>query len=210
MIKNIIFDIGGVLLNYNPLKFLEDMYDDTDMVNRLYDCIFASKEWVRLDEGTMTIKEAVDIFASRFPGISEEIHMVMKNWQSMFVPIIGTVDILKKLKTSGFGLYYLSNFHDEASRYVTEKYDFWKEFDGGIFSFAENMVKPNPEIYHTLLERYSLNATDCIFIDDMPQNIKAAEAAGITGIVFENPCQLELELELKKLTEQHHPSTDCL
>jgi len=107
----------------------------------------------------------------------------MKNVTDMFIPL-DTVELLPKIKSADHTLYYLSNITFDVRDYLVAKYDFFNLFEGGVFSCDERIIKPNPEIYRLLLKKYNLNASDCIFFDDVEKNIEAAEKEGIKSILF--------------------------
>lgn len=192
--KNIIFDIGNVLLSFQPEQFLKQYYDE-QTIGDLFTIIFCSDEWLELDLGNLTINEAIDIFSKRNPHYKEEIRFVLKNWTKMMTPIQQNVDIAYKLKEKGYSLYILSNFHDEAIKEMYNKYPFFTIFDGGVISAYEHMIKPNPKFYQILLDRYHLNPHECLFIDDMLANITIASIFGITGIHLNYNKNLKEELQ---------------
>ena len=198
MYKNIIFDIGNVLLNFNPMKYLKDKGLE-DRSEHIYKEIFLSKEWLSLDRGTITQKDAVEIYVSRNKDYENDIRLVFDGWYNILTPIEGTVEILKSLKNNGYNLYYLSNFHHLAFEHILEEYDFFKLFDGGVVSYEEKLLKPEKEIYEVLIERYKLNTKESIFVDDTKVNIEAAEDLKIRGIVFESPNQFKESLKKLKL-----------
>ena len=186
MIKNIIFDIGNVLLEFKPLDYLKRTFNDDNIEKILYKEIFQSEEWLHLDRGTLTQDEAIEIISLRNPNHEIHIKKCMDNWIEILTPIESTVKILSQLKEKGYNLYLLSNFHSLAFETICSKYDFFKYFDGGIISYKENLLKPQAEIYTKLLETYNLNADECLFIDDTLVNIEAADRLGIKTIHF-NP-----------------------
>ena len=200
MYKNIIFDIGNVLLSFNPMKYLEEKGLE-ERAEHIYKEIFLSKEWLSLDRGTVTEKEAIEIYISRNKDYEDDIRLVFDGWYSILTPIEETVEILKLLKVNGYNLYYLSNFHHLAFEHILEKYDFFKLFDGGVVSYKENLLKPEKEIYEVLMERYDLNPKESIFVDDTKVNIEMAENLNIKGIVFEDSskfkeCLIQLKINL--------------
>lgn len=192
--KNIIFDIGNVLLSFQPERFLKQYYDEKT-IGDLLTIIFCSDEWLELDLGNLTIDETINIFSKRNPQYKDEIHFVLKNWTKMMTPIQENVDIAYKLKEKGYSLYILSNFHDEAIKEMYNKYPFFTIFDGGVISAYEHMIKPNPKFYQILLDRYHLDPQDCLFIDDMLANITIASIFGITGIHLNYNKNLKEELQ---------------
>lgn len=186
MIKNIIFDIGNVLLEFKPLDYLKRTFNDATIEKLLYKEIFQSEEWLHLDRGTLTQEEAVTIISLRNPDLEIHIKKCMDNWIEILTPIEGTVKILNELKEKGYKLYLLSNFHSLAFEAIYSKYDFFKHFDGGIISYKENLLKPEAEIYTKLLDTYKLNAEECLFIDDTLVNVEAAAKIGIKTLHFES------------------------
>lgn len=195
MIKNIVFDIGNVLLTFKPRKYLETLGFSEEMQERIYMEIFESDEWVELDKGTLTEEMAIEKFCERAQDISDEIRLTMKYWKSMLEPIEETAEILKKLLEDGYRVYFLSNFHREAYSEVYEKYDFLQIGSGKVISYEINCIKPEEKIYKELLEKYDLIPEETIFIDDSLANIEMAEKLGIKGIWFLDPEGLRISLE---------------
>ena len=195
MVKNIIFDIGNVLLEFKPLDYLKRTFNDENLEKLLYKEIFQCEEWVHLDRGILTQDEVVKLISLRNPKYEVHIKKCMDNWIEILTPIEGTVKILSKLKENGYKLYLLSNFHSLAFETVYSKYDFFKYFDGGIISYKEKLLKPESEIYTKLLDTYNLNAEECLFIDDTLVNIEAANILGINTLHFESYETLKKSLD---------------
>ena len=191
--KNIIFDIGNVLLSFQPERFLKQYYDEKTMGD-LLTIIFCSDEWLELDLGNLTIDETINIFSKRNPHYKEEIYFILKHWTEMMTPIQENVDIAYKLKEKGYSLYILSNFHEEAIKEMYNKYPFFTIFDGGVISAYEHIMKPNPKFYQILLDRYHLNPHECLFIDDMLANVTIAHRLGISSIHLNYNKDLKEEL----------------
>jgi FMN phosphatase YigB (HAD superfamily) len=194
MIKNIIFDIGNVLLEFKPLDYLKRTFNDDDIEKLLYKEIFLGEEWLHLDRGILTQDEVINVISLKNPKNEVHIKKCMDNWIDILTPIEGTVKILSELKENGYKLYLLSNFHCLAFETVYSRYDFFKYFDGGIISYKENLLKPESEIYSKLLDTYNLNGEECLFIDDTLVNIEAASRLGINTIHFESCEMLEKRL----------------
>ncbi|EKY26208.1 HAD family phosphatase [Clostridium celatum] len=184
MYKNIIFDLGNVVLNYNPEEYLIKKINDKNKVEIALNNIFKSNEWKMLDRGIITEEEAKRVIKNRVIDNSEIIDLAFENWYDMLRPIEETIELINKLKKNGYKIYYLSNFHSKAFEEVTNKNKVFEEFYGGIVSFKEKLLKPEKEIYMKLLEEYNLNPEECIFIDDMLINIEGAKAVNIKGIQF--------------------------
>ena len=181
---NFIFDIGNVLVDYSPIKYLNGLFSDKTIIEKIDKTVFKSPEWLEMDRGVLTTDEAIEIYCAREPEIQSEIRQTMQSVSSMFTPLPDTIKLLPKLKESGHSLYYLSNIRIDIRDYLLEKNEFFNLFTGGVFSCDIKCIKPSPEIYRHLLEKYSLNPQECIFFDDMEENVKAAEKEGIKSVLF--------------------------
>jgi len=181
---NIILDVGNVLVDYKPLEFLRGLFSDETVVMKMNETIFGSQEWLLMDQGKLALNEAIDIFHKREPEYISEIDHTIKNVNSMFTPITDTIKLLPKIKESGHGLYYLSNIQKDIRDHLVENHEYLKLFDGGVFSCDIRFIKPSPEMYRHLLEKYRLDPADCVFFDDMEVNVAAAEKEGIKSVLF--------------------------
>lgn len=195
MIKNIIFDLGNVLLDFNPKEYLRNKIKDEKKVQELYEEIFLSEEWPMLDRGTISEEEAINKICTRYNENSQLIRAAMDNWYEMLNPIEKNVAVLKKLKDKGYNLYYLSNFHMLAFENVTKRHDFFKFFDGGVVSYEEKLLKPEEDIYNKLVERYTLKPNESVFVDDTLKNIEKAKKMGFGVIHFKDASDLEALLK---------------
>lgn len=193
MIKNIIFDIGNVLLDFNPEVYVKSKVTE-EKVEEIYKCIFQSDEWAMLDRGIITEEEAKSNIINRNIQNEEFINLVFENWYDILIPIESSVDVLKKLKQNGYKVYYLSNFHLAAFEHVTTKYNFFRCFDGGVVSYEEKLLKPQKEIYEKIIDKYNLELSKTVFIDDTKENVEAARRSGLKGIVLNNTKDLIIEL----------------
>lgn len=193
MFKNIIFDIGNVLLEFSPKEYLKSKIKE-DKVEEVFKEIFQSEEWDMLDRGTISEEEAIKVISNRSNGNAELIKLAFENWYDILNPIEKTIEILKNLKKAGYKVYYLSNFHLIAFEHVTSKHDFFNVFDGGVVSYEEKYIKPEVEIYNKIIDKYSLKTNESIFIDDLEANINKAKEAGIETILFKSPEELLISL----------------
>lgn len=194
MIKNVIFDIGNVLLNFEPKEYVKSKVIE-EKIEEVYESIFKSEEWPMLDRGTITEEEAKANIISRKAENEGFINSVFENWYDILTPIESSVGVLKKLKEKEYKVFYLSNFHLAAFEYVTKKHDFFGLFDGGVVSYKEKLLKPEKEIYEKILCEYNLEPNETVFIDDMEVNVKAAINNGMKGIILKNPIDLKSALE---------------
>jgi len=194
LIKNIIFDLGNVILDFDPKVYIKSKITE-EKVEEIYKCIFQSDEWPMLDRGTISEEDAKTNIINRSIENEKLINIVFEKWYDILTPIESSVDVLKKLKEKGYNVYYLSNFHLAAFEYVTKKHDFFEYFDGGVVSYKEKLLKPEKEIYEKIIDKYELNPSQTVFIDDMEQNVKAAINLGLKGIVLKSPKNLKIQLK---------------
>lgn len=195
MIRNIIFDLGNVLLSFQPIEYLTSKLSDSNKVNEIYDIIFKSSEWLDLDRGIIDEAQAVNNFCLRSPENESHIRSCMENWYALLSPIDKSVEILKEVKAKGYNTYILSNFHEQAFQYVTSKHDFFKDFDGEVISYREKLLKPESEIYMKFVTNYGLEPEESLFIDDTEINVNGASKLGFNVIQFKSPEQLREELK---------------
>lgn len=199
--KNIIFDIGNVLLDFQPEEYLRKYFSESVMSD-LMAIIFSSDEWVNLDLGEMSLQEAIDSLTLSHPHYHDELTFVLNNWTHMMSPIKKHVDIVYELKEKGYALYLLSNFPTEAIDIMYKRYTFFHLFDGAVISAKEKLAKPGEEIYQVLIDRYSLKPSDSVFIDDLLSNVKTAQRLGIQEIYLSYHTDLRAELEKINVIEK--------
>jgi len=197
LIKNIIFDLGNVLINFKPEQFLLRYTKDKNRITKFISNIIQSDTWLKLDRGIMSIKNARDDFISAYPEETELIKIFFDHWQEMLTPISKNVNLLKELKSNGYRLYILSNYIIEAYEYVKERYNVFSLFDGLVISGKINIIKPEREIFQFLLQKYNLNPEDSVFIDDIKQCIDQAGKLKIKTIHYLP--NTDLRSELRKL-----------
>jgi putative hydrolase of the HAD superfamily len=181
---NFIFDVGNVLINYKPMLYLEGLFPEKELQEKMYETVFLSHEWEYMDRGILTHKEAIDIICMREPAFLPTINQTMEHINDLFTPINETVDLLPEIKKAGHSLYYLSNIHEETRDYLLDEYQFFNLFDGGVFSCDVKVIKPSAQIYRHLLDKLRLKPEDCLFFDDVAENVAAAEKEGIKGVLF--------------------------
>ena len=192
-IENIVFDFGGVLVNWNPRYLYKDHFqNDKEMEHFLKN--ICTDEWNLEQDRGRTLMEGTVLLQNKFPEFHSMIQLFYDKWDTMLKSDIPeTVSLLYKLKTK-YKIYGLTNWSAETISIAYDRFPFFKEFDGIVVSGKEKMIKPNKQIYHLLLDRYNLKAENTIFIDDNMDNIRAAEEIGLQGIHFESPSQLETRL----------------
>ena len=199
MIKNIIFDMGNVLIYFDRDVFLDRIGlndpKDRELLKRE---VYLSLEWSRMDRGSLTDDEAADIIAQRVPShLRDAVHKLVNEWDRPILPVPGMEELVRELKEKGYGIYLLSN----AS---LRQHVYWKRvpgadlFDGTLVSADVHLVKPQPEIYELMCKTFCLKKEECVFIDDSTPNVEGAFFTGIPAIVFHNDVH-ELRGKLKEL-----------
>lgn len=194
MIHDIIFDIGNVLTDFRWRDFLRDKGFDDAMVQRIADASVKSPLWSEIDRGVWSEEELMRRFVENDPEIEEEMHAAYDDIHGMVVIRDYAIPWVRSLKAKGYGVYYLSNFSRKAEIECSDSLAFLPYMDGGILSWKDKLIKPDPRIYELLLERYGLNPRESVFIDDTIENVEGAIQQGIHGIVFESREQVEREL----------------
>ena len=193
--KAIIFDLGNVLIDWNPHYLFTGYFDSKEKFDYFFENV-CTNAWNEEQDGGREIKIATEELVRQYPDYEKAIRDYYGRWTEMLKgPIQGTVEILRELKQNkDLKLYALTNWSAELFPYALEKYEFLHWFDGRVVSGEEKMRKPFPRFYQVLLDRYNLAAGDALFIDDNLRNVKAAEQMGITSIHFVSPEQLRDEL----------------
>ena len=194
MIRNIIFDIGNVLTDFRWKEFLEDKGFDEAMVKRIAKASVQSTVWNEIDRGVWSMEELMQAFIRQDPEIEEELRRAYGNITGMVTKRAYAIPWIQELREKGYRVYYLSNFSEKAYEDCADALDFLPYTDGGILSYREKLVKPDPEIYRRLLSRYSLEAQESVFLDDTAMNVEVVERLGIHGICFRTKEQAEEEL----------------
>lgn len=195
MVKNVVFDIGNVLAGFTWQEFYRSFGFSEEIYEKLTSATIKSVFWNELDRGVLTDEQLLEGFIRNDPSIEKEIREVFQNVEKMISRYDYAIPWIRELKEKGYGVYVISNFSHKAYEECAKALDFLKEVDGRILSFEEKLIKPMPEIYRLLLERYGLEAEECVFIDDMDRNVEAAVKEGMKGIVFHTLDQVKKELE---------------
>ena len=191
-LKAIIFDLGGVLVDWNPEYLFEKLIQNEEERKWFLQNV-CTLDWNEQQDAGRTIKEATEELVKQHPEWKEHIHAYYDRWTEMLAgPIHDTVEIFREIKeTTNYKLYALTNWSAELFPVALELYEFLHWFDGRVVSGEEKMRKPSHEFYHVLLKRFNLQPHETLFIDDNLRNIKAAEEIGIRSIHFKNPQQLK-------------------
>jgi 2-haloacid dehalogenase len=194
--KTIIFDLGGVLIDWNPLYVYDDNYFESDEKRKEFFETVCTSDWNEEQDAGRSIVTATWDLIKKFPQWEQPIRDFYGRWTEMLkAPIPGTVQIFRELRDSGkYSIYALTNWQAGLFDIALVRYDFLDWFDGRVVSGEEKMRKPFPEFYQRLLDRYNVQPGEAVFIDDNLRNIKAAQAMGIESIHFTTPENLRAEL----------------
>ena len=199
MIKNILFDMGNVLIRWEPDKIIERRHLSQEDADILMKELFRSVEWVQLDRGVLDDDRLLEKVLPRLPEhLHEAAADIVKHWDEPEIPMIdGMEDLVRELSNNGYGLYLLSNASVRHPEYwpklpVAEYFG-----DRLLISAFINHIKPEKEYFETALSKFDLIPSECIFIDDSPLNVEAAINAGINGIVFHQDAE-HLRKKLKE------------
>lgn len=196
-IKNIVFDFGGVLIDWNPRYLYRKIFDDDSEMEKFLSEI-CNGEWNEKQDGGRLFSEGIRELIAQHPDQSDKIAMFYDRWEEMIGgEIKGTPEILYELKSLGYSLYGLTNWSGEMFPRVKDKYSFFNELEGIIVSGDEKLLKPDPAIFRVLIKRYGIQPEESLFIDDNPVNAEAGRKLGFNAIRFESAEQLRKELKEK-------------
>lgn len=194
MIKNIVLDIGNVVLKFNPKEYFLAKSDNLQLCASLCEMMMNGEVWKAYDLGDYSMDDVRKKFIETMPLYQKEINAMLDEWTNILQPIDYTFDKMKQLRCEGYRIYLLSNLNVDAYEYILNHVDLFDLVDGYVVSFKERLAKPDSRIYKCLIDRYELKAKECVFIDDIEKNIQAAIDFGMQGIVFHNEQQVEKEL----------------
>ncbi len=186
MIRNMVFDIGNVLMDFRWKEYMRSLFGENEaLIQTINQGIWHNGCWAAMDKGEMdgaaTLRSAV-AFA---PQYEKEIKLTLDRVALAFHNFEYAIPWVQELKRMGLNVYYLSNYSAFSIAANSEVLNFIPYMDGGVFSFEVKAVKPEPEIYRCLCDKYGLKPEECLFTDDVPANVKGAQACGFQGIVFE-------------------------
>ncbi len=197
-LKNIIFDFGGVLIDWNPVYLYREIFDKEEDMNYFLEHV-CRYEWNVLQDAGRSLAEGTRVLQEQYPEYRKEIAMYYGRWDEMLGGIIEeNVKLIKPLKEK-YNVYGLTNWSAETIPIAMERYDFFKDLDGMVVSGAEKIIKPDPQLYRILLERYGIQAGESLFIDDNYANIKTAQQLGFQTIHIVDGVNLEEVLKARAI-----------
>jgi putative hydrolase of the HAD superfamily len=194
-IKNIVFDVGNVLVRWDPVSVVIQTFPDVHDPHALSKSIFKHETWLALNRGTITEIEAIALYQARLQAHADAFETMMDNVRASLVPLEDSIALLRKA-SKHYKLYALTDNTLEIMAYLRKEYDFWPLFEGVVVSAEVGSLKPSQEIYQYLLKNYQLHPEETLFIDDHLPNVRGAREAGIKAIQFQNIEQCLIELKL--------------
>lgn len=195
MIKSIIFDIGNVLVDFNWKDYLNSFPYSNATKEIIAKAMFLSPEWNELDRGLLSYEELITAFTKNSPEHNLEIRSVFETVGKCIHQFDYAIPWIKVLKKSKMNVYVLSNYGEHMYNQTIEQLSFLQYTDGGILSYRDRVIKPDPFIYELLLTRYNIEPKESVFLDDNLTNVQAAMAFGISGIHFTSYKNALKELE---------------
>ena len=193
-INTVIFDIGGVLVDFGRQHFFEQFGHSPEMCMRLYKSTISSPYWKEYDRGVLTDEEVVDCFVGSAPELENEIREAMKNVHGVVRRMDAAIPWIRQIQESGRKALYLSNYSRKVAGDNMDAMDFLPYLDGGLLSCDYQVIKPNPAFYQILIEKYDLDPARCVFLDDLEDNIAAAKELGFHTILVRDHEQAVADL----------------
>ena len=194
MITTIIFDIGNVLVDFSWKEYIAGFGFSREVQEKISKATMLSEAWDEFDRGVLEVEDIIKMFIENDSSIEKEIRLICEDIHDMLGRRDYAIPWIKELKEKGYKVLYLSNFSRKAEVECAHTLDFLPYMDGGILSYQEKVIKPEPEIYQILIDRYNLVPDECVFMDDKEINCEGARKAGIHAIVFTTKEEAEKEL----------------
>lgn len=195
MIKTIIFDIGNVLTVFGWKDFLHSFGYPEEIEERVGKATVDNPFWHEFDKGFLSDEEMLEGFIRNDPSVEKELREIYISLHGIVTRVDYAIPWIQTLKKGGYQVLVLSNFSDKVKRDNSDALDFLEYVDGGILSYRDGVIKPDPAIYRLLLDRYGLKPEECVFLDDMQQNLDAAAGFGIHTILFRSYAQAREDLK---------------
>ena len=197
-VKNVVFDVGGVLLEWNPSAVIARLHPDPVIQGKVRKYMFEHADWHEFDRGTLSYDDAIEHFAKQTGLRTEDTRELIHATRESLTPIAGTVRLVEDLAAAGIHLYLLSNMPASTYDYLVRRYQFFSHFRHLVISGQLLIIKPEPAIYKHLVEKTGIIPAESVFIDDVLKNIVAARECGLHAIQFQDPgsCRRELRAYL--------------
>lgn len=185
MIKNVVLDVGRVLVAWQPLDTMRKLGFSEETIECLDKVLFKSGVWNETDRGILTDEEFLDLATNKAPTYEKEIRLFWNNINKAIWQLPYAKSWIRAMKKAGYHVYILSNYGSFTyEKTKTEALDFIEDVDGAIFSYEVKLIKPDAAIFEALFEKYQIKAEESVFLDDLLANIEGAKNVGMQGIVF--------------------------
>lgn len=194
MIKNVVFDIGNVLVDFCWRDHIAGCGFSGITAERIGKAMMQNEDWNEIDRGVWSMEELLNAFIENDPEIEQEIRKTFKNLSTVVRLYPDSVPWIRNVKAAGYKVYYLSNFSAKIREEAKKELIFMKEMDGGIMSYEVQQIKPDEAIYQSLFAKYHLNPEECIFLDDSRKNLDTAEKLGMETLLVTSQEQARKEL----------------
>jgi HAD superfamily hydrolase (TIGR01509 family) len=194
--RNVVFDVGGVLLDWNPHQVLERFYPDAALRGRVATALFDGSDWSDFDRGTLSEEDLLRALVRRSGRSDREMLELFLALRDSLAPKPDTLRLLETLHARGVPLYCLSNMSNSVYTHLAVLHDFWDRFRGIVISGQIQLLKPERAIYEHLLARYGLTAAETVFLDDLEANVIGARAAGLQSFQFHDAADAERQLDV--------------
>ena len=194
-IKTVIFDIGGVMVGLGRIRFFEQFGYAPKISEQVMNSTVKSRHWKELDRGILTDEEVIDRFVKDAPELENEIRHCMENVHGIVYRLDTSIPWIRSLKDRGMQVLYLSNYSMKVAKDNEDAMDFLPYMDGGLLSCDYKVIKPDPDFYQILIDKYDLVPSECVFLDDLEANLETARQLGIHTIRVKDHEQAKADLE---------------
>lgn len=194
-VRNVIFDLGGVVLDWNPDRIVSRFSPVAELRASLKEALFGHADWRQFDRGTLTESELIDRLELRLGRPKQEVTAILDAVRDSLVEKPETVQLIRALQDAGTPVYCLSNMPTAVYTHLRRRHGFWDAFSGIVISGEVQLMKPEPEVFMHLLATFELRAEECVFIDDSLANIESARQVGLHAIWFKDAAQCRRELD---------------
>ena len=196
MLKNIVFDLGNVLVKFDSNELIYSFFNERQEEVKSF---YFDSLWNEYDQGLYSVEEMIEKGVKQFPELELNIKELMYHWTEFVIPLKDNVAYIKDLKRFGYKVYILSNIPEDDTKYL-RSCGVFDNIDGGVFSYEYKKIKPDPEIFHILLKKYDLKASECLFLDDRKDNVVTASNLGFETIEVNNSSKV-IDLTKEKISE---------
>jgi putative hydrolase of the HAD superfamily len=194
-VRNVIFDLGGVVLEWNPDHIVARVQPVPELQASLKAALFGHADWRLFDRGAITEPELIERLQLRLGATRQEVEVILDAVRHSLVEKPETLQLIRALQAQGTPLYCLSNMPGSIYTHLRQRHDFWDAFSGIVISGEVQMMKPEPEVFRHLLATFDLRPEESVFIDDLPANIESARKVGLHTVWFKDAAQCRRELD---------------